>query len=59
MESQFKLELQRAQDEGLVSVEFNYTAELVDRRPCHFAGVGNRSLAAIARGWSRSVGTGK
>ena len=28
MESQFKLELQRAQDEGLVSVEFNYTAEL-------------------------------
>ncbi|MEC7385695.1 MAG: hypothetical protein VYB14_05845, partial [Planctomycetota bacterium] len=24
----FKLELQRAQDEGLVSVEFNYTAEL-------------------------------
>ena len=28
MESQFKAELQRAREEGLVSVEFNYTTEL-------------------------------
>ncbi len=28
MTSQFKAEMQRAQEEGLVSVEFNYTAEL-------------------------------
>ena len=28
MNSQFKSEMQRAQEEGLVSVEFNYTAEL-------------------------------